>query len=200
MELTKKVWHDENSEPPKNYLWVKGGKLFKYIEGRWKEVSKKESDGGEGGSGESSVQCKSEQEIIKDALDKNIEVSIEDWNHSYWEEGMPKLTTDDVVYPDAYLISGWVDGEIVYNTIDTVEQFINLGSLSGAWAFFCGAYLTEPTDTQKMYISSGTWPTAIGDPYPSFVPVEVEGVTYYIMSENGSSINDGDTEQPIKKS
>lgn len=48
MELTKKIWHDENSEPPKNYLWAKGGKLFKNIEGQWKEVSKKESE--EGGS------------------------------------------------------------------------------------------------------------------------------------------------------
>lgn len=43
MNLTKKIWHDENSEPPKNYLWAKGGKLFKNIEGQWKEVSKKDS-------------------------------------------------------------------------------------------------------------------------------------------------------------
>lgn len=44
MSLTKKIWHDENSEPPKNYLWAKGGKLFKNIEGQWKEVSKKDSE------------------------------------------------------------------------------------------------------------------------------------------------------------
>ena len=48
MELTKRVWHDENSEPPKNYLWAKGGKLFKNIEGQWKEVSKKDSGSGDG--------------------------------------------------------------------------------------------------------------------------------------------------------
>ena len=49
MNLTKKIWHDENSEPPKNYLWAKGGKLFKNIEGQWKEVSKKgsEDEGGD---------------------------------------------------------------------------------------------------------------------------------------------------------
>ena len=197
MELRKKVWHDENSEPPKNYLWVKEGKLFKYVEGRWKEVSKKESDGG---SGEPSTPCKSEQEIIKEALDKNIEASVEEWNQYFWQEGTPKLTTDDVVYPDAYMVFDSVDGETVYSIIDTVEQFINIGALSNTWSFFCGAYLTEPTDTQKMYIQSGTWPTAIGDPGPSFVPIEVEGVTYYIMSEDGSPIKGGNQEQPTKKS
>ena len=48
--LTKKVWHDENSEPPKNYLWAKGGKLYKNVEGQWKEVSKKDSGSGDDSS------------------------------------------------------------------------------------------------------------------------------------------------------
>lgn len=55
MNLTKKIWYDENSEPPKNYLWAKGGKLFKNIEGQWKEVSKKESEDEESGSGSMSM-------------------------------------------------------------------------------------------------------------------------------------------------
>ena len=54
MELTKKIWHDENSEPPKNYLWAKGEKLFKYVEGQWKEVSKKDSEDEGSGSGSGS--------------------------------------------------------------------------------------------------------------------------------------------------
>lgn len=52
MNLIKKIWHDENSEPPKNYLWAKEGKLFKYVEGQWKEISKKEDGGEEGGEDE----------------------------------------------------------------------------------------------------------------------------------------------------
>lgn len=44
MNLTKKIWHDENSEPPKNYLWAKRGKLFKYVNGQWKEISKNSSN------------------------------------------------------------------------------------------------------------------------------------------------------------
>lgn len=52
MNLIKKIWHDENSEPPKNYLWAKEGKLFKYVEGQWKEIYKKEDGGEEGGENE----------------------------------------------------------------------------------------------------------------------------------------------------
>lgn len=56
MNLVKKIWHDENSEPPKNYLWAKGGKLFKNIEGQWKEVSKKDSTDEQGsGSSDSGI-------------------------------------------------------------------------------------------------------------------------------------------------
>ena len=44
MSATKKIWYDENSEPPKNYIWSKGGKLFKYIDGQWKEISENGSD------------------------------------------------------------------------------------------------------------------------------------------------------------
>lgn len=43
MKSTEKIWHDENSEPPKNYIWAKNGKLFKYINGQWKEISKNNS-------------------------------------------------------------------------------------------------------------------------------------------------------------
>lgn len=43
MKTTEKIWHDENSEPPKNYIWAKNGKLFKYINGQWKEISKNNS-------------------------------------------------------------------------------------------------------------------------------------------------------------
>lgn len=35
MKSTEKIWHDENSEPPKNYIWAKNG--------QWKEVSKNNS-------------------------------------------------------------------------------------------------------------------------------------------------------------
>lgn len=46
MSLTTKIWYDENSEPPKNYIWSKGGKLFKYVDGQWKEISRNDADGG----------------------------------------------------------------------------------------------------------------------------------------------------------
>ena len=52
MNLIKKIWHDENSEPPKNYLWDKGGKLFKYTEGQWKEVGKQNPSGDDHGDEE----------------------------------------------------------------------------------------------------------------------------------------------------
>ena len=48
MNPTKKFWYDENSEPPKNYIWVKNDKQYEFSvnKGRWKEISSsKESDG-----------------------------------------------------------------------------------------------------------------------------------------------------------
>lgn len=70
MNLTKKIWHDENSQPPKNYLWAKGGKLFKNIEGQWKEVSKKDSeDEGSGGDStptETYIKFKAENFGVRD--------------------------------------------------------------------------------------------------------------------------------------
>lgn len=49
MNPTKKIWYDENSEPPKNYIWVKNNKQYKFSvsERRWKEIT---SDDGEGGN------------------------------------------------------------------------------------------------------------------------------------------------------
>ena len=54
MKSTEKIWHDENSEPPKNYIWAKNGKFFKYINGQWKEISKKAEESGGSGGGDSS--------------------------------------------------------------------------------------------------------------------------------------------------
>ena len=53
MNPTKKFWYDENSEPPKNYIWVKNNKQYKFSvsERRWKEItSDGDGDGGNGGS------------------------------------------------------------------------------------------------------------------------------------------------------
>lgn len=47
MNPTKKFWYDENSEPPKNYIWVKNDKQYKFSvsERRWKEISSSEESG-----------------------------------------------------------------------------------------------------------------------------------------------------------
>lgn len=62
MKLIKKIWFDENSQPPKNWLWAKGGKLFKNIDGQWKEISKKESE----------EQGEQEQEEEQETANKNL--------------------------------------------------------------------------------------------------------------------------------
>lgn len=47
MNPTKKFWYDENSEPPKNYIWVKNDKQYEFSvsERRWKEISSSEESG-----------------------------------------------------------------------------------------------------------------------------------------------------------
>ena len=46
MNPTKKIWYDENSEPPKNYIWVKNGIIWqfnKYLR-KWVEYKNKDED------------------------------------------------------------------------------------------------------------------------------------------------------------
>ena len=47
MNPTKKFWYDENSEPPKNYIWMKNDKQYEFSvsERRWKEISSSEESG-----------------------------------------------------------------------------------------------------------------------------------------------------------
>lgn len=82
MNTLKKIWHDENSEPPKNYLWAKEGKLFKNINGQWKEISKKTDDGG---SSEPTF-----DDVVKVL---HNELGNESFPYTTWDE-IPLLTAD----------------------------------------------------------------------------------------------------------
>ena len=52
MNPTKKFWYDENSEPPKNYIWVKNDKQYEFSvsERRWKEINSSEGSGSSSGN------------------------------------------------------------------------------------------------------------------------------------------------------
>jgi len=52
MNPTKKFWYDENSEPPKNYIWVKNNKQYEFSvnERRWKEINSSEESGSSSGN------------------------------------------------------------------------------------------------------------------------------------------------------
>lgn len=41
MNPTKKFWYDENSEPPKNYIWVKGGQQYGFnsVNRKWSPIN-----------------------------------------------------------------------------------------------------------------------------------------------------------------
>lgn len=47
MNPIKKFWYDENSEPPKNYIWVKNDKQYEFnvSERKWKEINSSEESG-----------------------------------------------------------------------------------------------------------------------------------------------------------
>ena len=44
MNPVKKYWYDENSTPPTNYIWVKGGEEYTYINGKWTKISKPQEE------------------------------------------------------------------------------------------------------------------------------------------------------------
>ena len=35
-EITRKIWYDQNDQPPKNYIWYKNGQYLEWIDGKWK--------------------------------------------------------------------------------------------------------------------------------------------------------------------
>ena len=71
MNPTKKFWYDENSEPPKNYIWVKNDKQYEFSvsERRWKEISSSEE------SGSSSKEITID-DVVKFIHDNNNELSF----------------------------------------------------------------------------------------------------------------------------
>jgi len=71
MNPTKKFWYDENSEPPKNYIWVKNDKQYEFSvsERRWKEISSSE----ESGSSSKEVTI---DDVVKFIHDNNNELSF----------------------------------------------------------------------------------------------------------------------------
>ena len=85
MNTLKKIWHDENSEPPKNYLWAKEGKLFKNINGQWKEISKKDS----GGNEESSEITLAQAWTRAFRLDKKPIYDYVNWSLTHSDEDVP---------------------------------------------------------------------------------------------------------------
>lgn len=36
MEIKETIWYDNNTEPPKNYIWCRNGSYYKYTDGMWK--------------------------------------------------------------------------------------------------------------------------------------------------------------------
>jgi len=44
-KLTRKIWFDENSQPPKDYIWYKKGAFYQYIDREWKKVHDLVEDG-----------------------------------------------------------------------------------------------------------------------------------------------------------
>ena len=56
METQRKLWLDQNNQPPKCYLWYKNGSFWEWINGRWQKVD----IGGSGGNCECSSQIYTE--------------------------------------------------------------------------------------------------------------------------------------------
>lgn len=52
MNPIKKIWYDNNSEPPKNYIWVKDDKPYEFdvVSRNWKEVASTSSGTGSSGA------------------------------------------------------------------------------------------------------------------------------------------------------
>lgn len=52
MNPIKKIWYDNNSEPPKNYIWVKYDKQYEFdvVSRNWKEVASTSSGTGSSGA------------------------------------------------------------------------------------------------------------------------------------------------------
>ena len=154
MELVKKVWHDKNSEPPKNYLWDKGGKLFKYTEGQWKEISKKDS--GEDSSEKTINFADTLMELGKVSSEMPVGVAIYD------------SETNETIYqraPDAFLVFEYKDDIYNFGPSDDLV-FVLKESNSGIDAPWGGNY-------------SGWLPEIDDNPNPNYDKAKsVEFVTY----------------------
>lgn len=158
MNLVKKIWHDENSEPPKNYLWAKEGKLFKYIEGQWKEISKKEDDGEEGGKDEGS-----------------------DLSEMKWYEVFLTLSQEK---PVAWVASpngnGWEEAELIdideYSTFDDWKQ-------NGGYPIYALYSSTQNGIVLRSIhpVSYGTISVLYDEGSYNWREVSVDGETYYTV-------------------
>ena len=67
MENQRKIWYDQNDQPPKNYIWYKNGQYLEWIDGRWKP-----SEGINGGIKEDMTE---EQQM---AVRKNLDLYYEE--------------------------------------------------------------------------------------------------------------------------
>lgn len=90
MDPTKKFWYDENSEPPKNYIWVKNDKQYEFsISARkWKEIGSSEESGS------------SSKEVTIDDVVKFIHDDVLASTHD--ESNFPYTTYDEIPEYDGH--------------------------------------------------------------------------------------------------
>ena len=90
MDPTKKFWYDENSEPPKNYIWVKNNKQYKFSvsERKWKEINSSEES------------SSSSKEVTIDDVVKFIHDDVLASTHD--ENNFPYTTYDEIPEYDGH--------------------------------------------------------------------------------------------------
>ena len=106
MDPIKKFWYDENSEPPKNYIWVKNDKQYEFnvSERKWKEINSSEESGS------------SSKEVTIDDVVKFIHDDSLALTHD--ESNFPYTTYDEIPEYDGH---SYVKG-IYRMTLETFES------------------------------------------------------------------------------
>ena len=164
MEYKKKtiIW-ETNSEPPKNFLWVKDDGIYEWTNGSWNK-SKSFST-------EQEKQCISIDDIsgtIAEELIRYIEQNNE-----------ITIPRESVVYPDKYIKDN-ADKEELSDVLDFI-RFATF-EMSNIVPLYC----EEPVNPEKFYIACGLniVPGNVGG--YDIVPTEVNGETLYFMIDSSS--------------
>lgn len=107
MKLLDTIWYDMNSEPPKNYLWLKNDGFYQYSTSS-KQWEHAEMEGCNNTSDIALRMIKKDYTITIDVLDKN-------WNFKNQMSIAPErlITDENALYHEIDLNTGSIKGEVI---------------------------------------------------------------------------------------